>query len=98
MVPTKLNKPLSKKHGHLKDKPAMHFKRLLDERRQPSQPFTKTFKIFTKFQQASHLVAEIIADNSKPHAEVKRVIFLVCSAIVKKMFATEAEEKIKQIP
>ena len=97
MVPSKLSRHFLKKHGHLSDKPASYFKRLLDERKQQSQIFTKSFPVSTKCQQASYYVAEIIAKNSKPHTEAEKVIFPACSAIVKTMFGTEAGKKIKQI-
>ena len=59
--------------------------------------FSKTFRVSTKSQQASYLVAEIIAKNLKPHMEAEKVIFPACSAIVKTMFGPEGEEKIRQI-
>ena len=51
-----------------------------------------------KCQQASFLVAEITAKNSKPHTEAGKVIFHACSEIVKTMFGAEAGKKIEQIP
>ena len=98
MVPSKLSRHFSKKHGNLSDKPASYFKRLLEKRKQQSVTFTKSFQVSTKSQQASYLVAEIIAKNSKPHTEAEKVIFLACSAIMKTMFGPKAEEKIRQIP
>ena len=72
----------------------------LEERKQQSVTFTKTFQVSMKSQHASYLVpvAEIIAKNSKPHMEAEKVLFPVCSAIMKTMIGLEAEEKIKQIP
>ena len=98
MMPSKLSRHFSKKHGNLSDKPASYFKRLLEKRKQQSVTFTKTFQVSTKSQHASYLVAEIIAKNSKPHTEAEKVIFPACSAIVKTMFGPEAKEKIRKIP
>ena len=98
VVPSKLSRHFSKKHGNLSEKPASYFKRLLEERKQQSVTFTKTIQVSTKSQHASYLAAEIIANNSKPHTEAENVIFPACSAIVKTMFGPEAEEKIRQIP
>ena len=98
MVPSKLSRHFSKKHGNLSDKPASYFKRLLEKRKQQSVTFAKNFQVSTKSQHASYLVAEIIAKNSEPHTEAEKVIFPACSAIVKRMFGPEAEEKIRQIP
>ena len=70
MLPSKLRRHFLKKHGHLFDKLASNFKRLLNEQKQPIQIFTKSLQVSTKCQQASYLVAEIIAKiqikNSKP--------------------------------
>ena len=98
LVPSKLSRHFSKKHGNLSDKPASYFKRLLEERKQQSVTFTQTFQVSMKSQYASYLVAEIIAKNSKPHTEAEKAVFPACSAIVKTMFGPEAEEKIRQIP
>ena len=98
VVPSKLSRHFSKKHGNLSEKPASYFKRLLEERKQQSVTFTKTIQVSTKSQHASYLAAEIIAKNSKPHTEAEKVIFPACSAIVKTMFGPEDEEKIRQIP
>ena len=43
MVPSKLSRYFSKKHGNLSDKPASYFKRLLEERKQQSVTCTKVF-------------------------------------------------------
>ena len=48
MVPSKLSRHFSKKHGNLSDKPASYFKRLLEKRKQQSVTFTKTFQVSTK--------------------------------------------------
>ena len=53
MVPSKLRRHFSKKHGNLYDKPASYYKRLLKERKQQSVTFTKTFKVSTKSEHAS---------------------------------------------
>ena len=96
-MPSKLRRHFSKKHGNLSEKPASYFKRLLEERKQQSMTFTKTFQVSMKSQHASYLIAEIITKNSKPYTEAKKVIFPACRAIVKTMFEPEAEEKIRQI-
>ena len=63
MVPSKLCRHFSKKHGNLSDKPASYFKRLLEEQKQQSVTFTQIFQVSMKSQNASYLVAEIIAKN-----------------------------------
>lgn len=98
MAPSKLKRHFTTKHGHLSDKPRIYFERILAERKQQSQAFTQIFKVSTKAQEASYLVAEIIAKNSKPHTEAESIILPVCSAIVKTMLESKAEEEIKKIP
>ena len=98
MVLSKLNRHFTAKHGHLSDKPRIYFERILAERKQQSQAFTKVFKVSTKAQEASYLVAEIIAKNSRPHTEAESIIFPACSAIVKTMLGDKAKEEIKKIP
>ena len=98
MVLSKLNRHFTAKHGHLSDKPRIYFERILAEKKQQSQAFTKVFKVSTKAQEASYLVAEIIAKNSRPHTEAERIILPACSAIVKTMLGDKAEEEIKKIP
>ena len=98
MVLSKLNRHFTAKHGHLSDKPRIYFERILAERKQQSQVFTKVFKVSTKAQEASYLVAEIIAKNSRPHTEAESIIFPACSAIVKTMLGDKAKEEIKKFP
>ena len=98
MAPSKLNRHFTAKHGHLSDKLRIHFERILAESKQQSQAFTRVFKVSTKAQEASYLVAEIIGKNSTPHMEAESIIFPPCSAIVKTMLGDKAEEEIKKIP
>ena len=72
MVPSKLSRHFSKKHGNLSDNPASYFKRPLEKRKQQSVTFTKTFQVSTKSQYDSYLVAGIIAKNLKPHMEAEK--------------------------
>jgi len=76
IVPSRLNGHFTNIHGHLSGKSPTYFKRLLDERKRQSQAYTKTFKISTKAQEASYLVAEIIAKISKL-TQRQRVLFFL---------------------
>ena len=72
MVLSKLNRHFTAKHGHLSDKPRIYFERILTERKQQSQAFTRVFKVSTKAQEASYLAAKIIAKNSRPHSPTRK--------------------------
>ena len=45
MVLSKLNRHFTAKHGHLSDKPRIYFERILAEKKQQSQAFTRVFKV-----------------------------------------------------
>ena len=77
----------------LSNKPTSYFERLLEERKQQSVTFTKTFQESTKSQHASYLVVEIIAKNSKFHTEAEKVIFPACCAIVKQCLSPKLRKK-----
>ena len=53
IVLSKLNRHFTAKHEHLSDKPRIYFERILAERKQQSQVFTKVFKVSTKAQETS---------------------------------------------
>ena len=96
MVLSKLNKHFTAKHGHLSDKPRIYFERILAEKKQQSQTFTRVFKVSAKAQEASYLVAEIIAKNSRPYTEAESISFPTCSAIVKTMLGDRLRKKLKR--
>ena len=74
MVLSKLKRHFTAKHGHLSDKPRIYFERILAERKQQNQAFTRVFKVSSKAQEASYLVAEIIAKNSRFHTKAESII------------------------
>lgn len=53
----------------------------------------KKVKVTEKEQEASYLVAEIIAKIMKPHSIAKSLILSSCCATVKTLFDGEAEKK-----
>uniref|UniRef100_A0A0P4VZP1 Uncharacterized protein n=1 Tax=Scylla olivacea TaxID=85551 RepID=A0A0P4VZP1_SCYOL len=98
MVPSKLKRHLSLKHGHLANKPRSYFEGLLNEQKQQRVMLSKTVKVSDKAQEASYLVAELVAKSMKPHTIAETLILPACSAIVKTMFGSEAEKQVKKIP
>lgn len=67
MAPAKLKRHFTTNHGHLVSKGANYFKRLLESQSKQSAAFVKKVSISKKAQEASYLVAEIIAQKRKSH-------------------------------
>lgn len=61
MVPSKLKRHFSNKHSHLVDKSASYFQRLLKSETQQFEKMTKIVTISNKTQEASYLVADLVA-------------------------------------
>ena len=98
MNPSKLMRHLSTKHSNLTKKPAEYFKTLLSSQIEQSKTFVKKVKTSTQVQEASYLVAELIAKEMKPHTIGETLILPACSAIVRTMFGPDAEAEIMKIP
>ncbi|XP_068240046.1 protein FAM200A-like [Palaemon carinicauda] len=60
--------------------------------------FSKKVKVADKAQESSYLVAEFVVKSMKPHTIAETLILPACSAIVKTMFGSEAEKKVRKIP
>lgn len=98
MVPSKLKRHFSTKHSHLVDKNASYFQRLLKSETQQSSKMTKIVTISDTTQEASYLVAELVAKQMKPHTIAEKLILPACSEIVKVLFGEEAEKEVLKIP
>lgn len=98
MVPSKLKRHFSTKHSHLVDKNASYFQRLLKSETQQSAKMTKIVTISDKTQEASYLVAELVAKQMKPHTIAEKLILPACCEIVKVLFGEEAEKEVLKIP
>ena len=90
MVPGKLKRHLSAKHGYLSDKGLGYFERHLRDSKRQMVVFEKHTKTSNAAQEASYLVAEFIAKYMKPHTIAESLILPACCAIVQKMLGTEA--------
>ena len=98
MAPAKLKRHFSTKHGDLANKNVDHFKRLKEEKTIQAVNFQSNFKESDKAQEASYLVAELVAKEMKAHTIAESLIIPACQAMVKTMFGDEAEKEIKKIP
>jgi hypothetical protein len=82
---------LLKKHGHLSIRIPTYVKRLLDSIIHQSSTFMKNIAVSDKADAVSYLVAELVAQEIKPHATGESLIIPACSATVRIMFGTEAQ-------
>lgn len=98
MVPSKLKRHFSTRHSNLSDKPVEYFKRLLLLNERQSLRFQKKIKLSDKAQEASYLVAELVAKDMKPHTVAESLILPACCAMVRTMLGPESEAEIKKIP
>lgn len=98
MVPSKLKLHFSTKHSHLVDKNASYLQRLLKSETQQSAKMTKIVTISDTTQEASYLVAELVAKQMKPHTIAEKLILPACREIVKVLFGEEAEKEVLKIP
>jgi hypothetical protein len=60
--------------------------------------FEKKVTIREKAQEASYLVAELIAQKMKSHIIAESLIMPACKIIVRKMTGKEAESEIGKVP
>lgn len=98
MVPNKLKRHFTSKHNNLLEKPIEYFKGLSNSMKKQSAFFTKKMNISAKAQEASYLVAQIIAKNKEPHTIAETTIKESCCAIARTMFGPEFESQINKIP
>ena len=98
MVPNKLQRHFSLKHSNLSTKPVEYFIELSKSRKKQFTTFIKRMKTSDKAQEASYLVAQIIAKNKEPHTIAETTIKESCCAIVRTMFGPEFEMEVNKIP
>ena len=95
MVPNKLKRHFTAKHGHLSEKPVEYFLQLSKSiKKKQSTAFTKRMKTSDKTQEASSLVAQTIAKNKEQHTIAETTIMQSCCAIVRTMFGPELEKEV----
>jgi hypothetical protein len=95
MAPAKLNRHFTTNHGHLSNKTTDYFQQLLDSKGKQCKIFEKKV---TMAQEASYLVAELVAQKMKSYTTAESLIMPACKIIVKKMIGKEAESEIDKVP
>ena len=98
MAPAKLKRHFATKHIDLAHKNCGDFKRLREEQRLQTSRFQTHFKVSDKAQEASYLVAELVAKEMKAHTIAESLILPACQVIVRTMLGSEAEGVINKIP
>ena len=74
------------------------FQRLLDSQQKQRKVFKKKVTISDKAQEASYLVAELVAKKMKSHTIAESLIMPACKIIVRTMLGEEAECEVSKVP
>ncbi len=98
MVPTKLIRHLRTKHKILEGKPLDYFKKLLRSHGKQVSTFKTKVTVSDKAQEASFIVAELVAKEMKPHTIAESLILPALQAVTRIMLGVEAENEIKKVP
>ncbi len=80
------------------NKTADYFQRLLDSQEKQRKFFKKKATISDKAQEASYLVAEVVAKKMKSHTFAESLIMPACKIIVRTMLGEEAESELSKVP
>ena len=92
MVPVKLKRHFSTNHSHLSNNTVDYFRRLLDSQQK------RKATISDKAQEASYLVAELVAKKMKSHTIAESLIMPAYKIIVRTMLGEEAEYEVSKVP
>ena len=98
MVPAKLKRHFNTNHSHLSNKTVDYFRRLLDSQQKLRKVFKRKVTISDKAQEASYLVAELVAKKMKSHTIAESFIMPACKIIVRTMLGEEAECEVSKVP
>ncbi len=97
MAPAKLKQHFTTNRSHLSNKTVDYFRRLLDLQQKQRKFFEKA-TISDKAQEASYLVAELVAKKMKSRTIAESLIMPACKIIVRTMLGEEAESELSKVP
>lgn len=98
MVPSKLRSHLKTSHSYIASKGAAYFEKLLKSQNKQSQSFVGRFTVNEKAQEASYLIAELIAQKRESYTLGEDLIMPACKIIVSKVLGEDAVREIENIP
>lgn len=98
MAPSKLKRHIEANHHEQKDNPISYFESLRSNLKNQSKRFKKFMTITDQAQTASYLIAQLIAQKKKPHAEAEEIIMPALKIAASCMLSNDAVEKFKNIP
>ncbi len=75
-----------------------YFRRLLDSPQKQRKFFEKKVTISDKAQEASYLVAELVAKKMKNHTIAESLIMPVCKITVRAMLGEEVKSELSKVP
>jgi hypothetical protein len=97
MVPSKLKRHFTTKHGNLLNKDKTYFSCLLSSNVKQSKQLEKLTNISDKAQIVSYKVAELIVKKMQPHTIAENLILPACKDIVKSMLGESAEKEVYRV-
>ncbi len=97
MAPAKLKRHFTTNNSHLSNKTVDYFRKLLDSQQKQRKFFEKVI-ISDKAQEASYLVAELVAKKIKTRTIAENLIMPACKIIVRTMLGEEAESELSKVP
>ena len=98
MVPSKLKRHFTTNHSQLLHKTTDYFKRLLESQVQQSKFFEKKVTVSETAQEASYLVAELVAQKKKSHVIAESIIMPACKITVNTMLGKKALCEVEKVP
>lgn len=83
MFPAKLQRHFTTNHSHLLNKDIDYFQRLLESNGKARTMFEKKVTVSNKAQEASYMIAELVAKQMKSHTIAESLILPACKIMAK---------------
>jgi hypothetical protein len=97
MVPSKLKRHFTTNHCYLLQKTTDYFKRPLESQVQQCKVFEKKVNVSEKAQEASYLVAQLVAQKKESHVIAESSIMPACKIIVNTLLGKEALCEVEKV-
>lgn len=98
MVPSKLKRHFSSKHGHMKDKSIEYFERMLSNYKKTGKTFTKSVTVPERALECSFIISAMITKEMTSHDIGEKLVKPACLEMVKRMVGEEAAKDIEKVP
>ncbi len=98
MFPAKLQRHFTTNHSQLLNKDIDYFQRLLKSNGKACTMFEKKVTVSNKAQEASYMIAELVAKQMKSHTIAESLILPACKIMAKIMLGQEAADEFSKVP